>query len=299
MAGQVFIDGTYQQAEEARISVWDHGFLYGDGVFEGIRVYHRRIFRLADHLKRLYESAHAIMLPIPYPLEEMTQIMVDCCRRNEIVDGYIRAVVSRGKGDLGLDPRKCKRPTVVVIADKIQLYSEDAHQNGIKIIIASTRKNPPECVSPRIKSLNYLNNIMAKLEATQAGASEAVMLNVDGYVTECTSENIFVYKDGVLRTPTASVGILEGITRKVVLELARSLDVPTEETFLNSHDLFVAEECFVTGTGAEMLPVVEVNGRSIGTGKPGPVTRRLFAAFQEHTRTEGTPIYDAPPLTTG
>ncbi|HEY3997689.1 MAG TPA: branched-chain-amino-acid transaminase [Candidatus Xenobia bacterium] len=296
MSVQVFIDGAFYGKEEAKISVWDHGFLYGDGVFEGIRVYGGRIFRLEQHLRRMYDSARIIQLDTGYKTDEMTRIMIDCCRRNEIVDGYIRAVISRGKGDLGLNPRKCKKPTVVIIADKIQLYSPEAYEKGMKIIISATRKNAPESLNPRIKSLNYLNNILAKIEANDAGAQEAVMLNSDGYVTECTSENIFVYQHGVLRTPPAHVGILEGITRGVVLEIARDLGIPTQEALLNTHDLFVADECFVTGTGAEMLPVVEVNGRRVGTGKPGDMCRRLLAAFRDRTRMEGTPVYNVSPL---
>lgn len=293
MSVQVFIDGKYYGPDDARISVWDHGFLYGDGVFEGIRVYGGRIFRLEDHLRRFYESASTILLEVPYPFDELKEILVDACRRNELVDGYIRLVVSRGKGDLGLDPRKCKKATVVVIADKIKLYPPEAYETGMRIIISSTRKNSPEAISPRVKSLNYLNNILAKIEANQVDAAEAVMLNGAGYVTECTSENIFIVKNGVLKTPAAHVGILEGITRQVVLEIARDLGIPTEEALLNSHDLFVADECFVTGTGAEMLPVVNVSGRTVGTGKPGDMTRRLLAAFREHTRVEGTPVYAA------
>jgi branched-chain amino acid aminotransferase len=293
MAVCVFVNGEYVAPEDARISVWDHGFLYGDGVFEGIRVYGGRVFRLEEHMRRFYESAGTIMLDVPYDDAELQEIVLETCRRNKLEDGYVRLVASRGRGDLGLDPRKCKSPTVVVIADGIKLYPPECYEKGMKIIISATRKMPPEAVSPRIKSLNYLNNILAKIEANQVDAAEAVMLNGAGYVTECTSENIFIVKDGVLKTPPPYVGILGGITRQVVMELSRKMDIPTEEALLNTHDLFVADECFVTGTGAEMLPVVAVSGRPIGRGKPGAVTQRLLAAFREHTRTTGTPLYPA------
>jgi branched-chain amino acid aminotransferase len=291
MSLQVFVNGKFVDAENAMVSVWDHGFLYGDGVFEGVRAYNGRAFRLQEHVRRLYESAHSIRLDIPMAPEEMCAMVIDACRRNEIVDGYVRVCVSRGKGDLGLDPRKCSQPTIVIIADKIKLYSDKLYNNGLKLIISSVRRIPPESMDSKIKSLNYLNNILAKIEANSADADEAVMINVNGFVTECTAENIFTWRDGVLRTPGAYVGILEGVTRGVVIELAKRANIPVEETMLNAHDLFVADEVFLTGTGAELIPVIEIAGRRIGNGKPGPIYRRLLQDFQELTRREGSAIY--------
>lgn len=294
MSLQVYIDGKYYPKEEAKISVWDHGVLYGDGVFEGIRAYHGRVFRLEEHLERLYTSAASIMIHIPMSREEMTEAILDVLRKNELRDAYIRLLVTRGVGDLGLDPRKCARPTIVIIADKIKLYPPEAYEKGLSLIVASTRKNAIDSLSPRIKSMNYLNNILAKMEAINAGAAEAVMLDHNGFLTECTSENIFLIKKEVVFTPTATVGILEGITRSVVMELAGELGYEVQMAFLTMHDLYTADECFVTGTGAEILPVVKVSGRTIGAGRPGPVTRKLLAAFREVVQREGTPIYRTP-----
>lgn len=291
MSLQVYIDGKYYNAEDAKISVWDHGFLYGDGVFEGIRTYEGRIFRLDQHMDRFYDSAKSVKLDVHLTKEKMKEAVIETCRLNELMNAYIRLVVSRGKGDLGLDPRKCSKPTLVIIADKIKLYPEEMYKRGLKLIIASTRKNIPEALNSKIKSLNYLNNILAKIEATQAGADEAVMINVDGFVAECTSENIFIVKNGVIYTPPGYVGILEGITRGAVIDLARSMGIKVEIDMLNSHDLFVADECFLTGTGAEMIAAVEINGRVIGNGKPGQLTTKLLAAFRELTKVDGTPIY--------
>lgn len=291
MSVQVWIDGRFYDQEDAKISVWDHGFLYGDGVFEGIRAYNGRLFRLEQHLDRLYDSARSIMLEIPLSKKEMQDVIIETCRRNELMNAYIRLVISRGKGDLGIDPRKCSRPTVVVIADKIKLYPEEAYEKGLKMIVASVRKNIPEALNSKIKSLNYLNNVLAKIEAIQAGAWEAVMLSALGYVAECTTENIFICKRGVLHTPPCHVGALEGITRNAVMELAVRMRIETRETLLGSHDLFTADECFVTGTGAEILPVVEIEGRKIGDGSVGKVTMDLLKAFRELTRNEGIPIY--------
>jgi len=287
----VYVNGKFVDAENASISVWDHGFLYGDGVFEGVRVYEGRVFRLGEHLKRLYESAHSIRLEIPKAREELASLVVEACRRNEIHNGYVRLLVSRGRGDLGLDPRKCKAPTVVIIADIIKLYPEAVYNNGMNLIISSVRRMPPEAMDSKIKSLNYLNNILAKIEANDSQADDAIMTNVNGFVTECTAENIFVYKDGVLRTPGRYVGILEGVTRGVVIELCQREGLNVEESMIHPHDLFVADEIFLTGTGAEMIPVVRVAGRTIGGGKPGPLFKRLLEQFRELTRKEGTPIY--------
>jgi branched-chain amino acid aminotransferase len=291
MALQVWIDGQYYDKDNARISVWDHGLLYGDGIFEGIRAYRGRVFRLEEHLERLYRSARSVLIEIPMPLPEMAERVLDCVRRNHLVDAYIRLLVTRGVGDLGLDPRKCRRASVVIIADRISLYPPETYEAGLKLVVAGTRKNAVDALNPRIKSMNYLNNILAKIEAIQAGVAEAVMLDRNGFVTECTSENIFMVRDGVLFTPTPVVGILEGITRGVVMEMARSRGTRVEEAFMTTHDLFMADECFVTGTGAEILPVVEISGRTIGDGSPGPVTRELLGAYRDMTRTEGTPVY--------
>lgn len=291
MALQVWIDGQYYDKDNARLSVWDHGLLYGDGIFEGIRAYRGRVFRLEEHLERLYRSARSVLIEIPMPLPEMAERVLDCVRRNHLVDAYIRLLVTRGVGDLGLDPRKCRRASVVIIADRISLYPPETYEAGLKLVVAGTRKNAVDALNPRIKSMNYLNNILAKIEAIQAGVAEAVMLDRNGFVTECTSENIFMVRDGVLFTPTPVVGILEGITRGVVMEMARSRGTRVEEAFMTTHDLFMADECFVTGTGAEILPVVEISGRTIGDGRPGPVTRELLGAYRDMTRTEGTPVY--------
>ncbi|MBI2252337.1 MAG: branched-chain-amino-acid transaminase [Armatimonadetes bacterium] len=293
---QVYIDGKYYPQEEAKISVWDHGYLYGDGIFEGIRAYNGRIFRLDQHIDRLYDSAKSILLKIPLAKAEMIEAVLETCRKNNISDGYVRLVISRGIGDLGLDPRKCLKSTIVIIADKINLYSEEKYQNGLKVIIAATRKNFPEALNPRIKSLNYLNNILAKIEGIQAGAEEVVLINTNGFVTECSAENIFIYKKGILSTPRGSVGILEGITRDTVLEIAQNLGIKVEESLLTSHDLFVAEEFFLTGTAAEIIPVVEINGRIIGEGKPGKLTLRLLEEFRKITKIEGSPIYQKEAL---
>lgn len=292
MAGQVFVNGRFVDAEHATISVWDHGFLYGDGVFEGIRAYNGRVFRLREHVARLYDSAHSIRLEIPMQQDAMEQRIVEACRLNNITDGYVRVVVSRGKGDLGLDPRKCSNPSIVIIADKIKLYPETTYENGLRIIVSSVRRTPPEALDGKIKSLNYLNNILAKIEANISNADEAVMINVHGFVTECTAENIFVIKDGVIRTPGGYVGILEGVTRAVVIDLARKHGYRVEETLMSPHDLYVADEIFLTGTGAELIPVVWVAGREIGNGKPGPVFKSLRTHFREVTRSEGVPIFE-------
>ncbi|MBI3926934.1 MAG: branched-chain-amino-acid transaminase [Armatimonadetes bacterium] len=291
MSIQIYIDGKHYPKEEARVSVYDHGLLYGDGVFEGIRAYKGRVFRLEEHLERLYMSARSVLIEIPMSPTEMKEAILDTLRKNELRDAYIRLVVTRGVGDLGLDPRKCKKPSIIIITDEIKLYPRETYESGMKIMVAATRKNSPDTLSPRIKSLNYLNNILAKIEAINAGYAEAVMLDRSGYLTECTSENIFLVKHNKLFTPTSVVGILEGITRSTVMELAEKLGYEVNMAFLTVHDLYVADEVFVTGTGAELLPVVEVGGRVVGQGRPGPVTRRLLKAFHEVTANEGTPIY--------
>jgi len=291
MSIQIFINGQFVPKEEAKISVFDHGYLYGDGVFEGIRAYNGRVFKLTEHLDRLYESAKSIWLTIPLSWKEMEEAVLESCRRNNIRDGYIRLVVSRGDGDLGLDPRKCPRPNVVIIADKIQLYPEALYETGMKVISVPTRRNLSEAVNPRVKSLNYLNSILAKIEGILHGYEEVILLNSEGYVTEGSGDNIFIVRRGVLITPPNYLGILEGITRNAVMELAREMGIRVEERVFGRHDIYVAEECFLTGTGAELVPVVEADGRTIGTGKPGEIYRKILVAFRELTQREGTPIY--------
>jgi branched-chain amino acid aminotransferase len=277
---KIYIDGTYYDRGEARISVFDHGLLYGDGVFEGIRIYGGKVFRLTEHIARLYESASAILLEMPMTQGEMETVVTDAVRVNEKKNGYIRLIVTRGEGLLGIDPETCKKPTVIIIVSDIQLYPEEYYQKGIGIITASTRRVPPECLDPRIKSLNYLNNILAKLEARQAGCFEAVMLNTGGFVAECTADNIFIVKDGTLLTPAAHQGALKGITRDVVIEAAMSLGIAVIEGTLAPYDLYNADECFLTGTGAELIPVVKIDGRVIGNGRPGAVTAVITAFFR-------------------
>ncbi len=287
MGKKVFISGALVDQAEAKISVFDHGLLYGDGVFEGIRVYSGRVFLLKEHVERLYESAKAIRLSIPMTPDEMIRAVEQTVAANEIQDGYVRLVVTRGAGTLGLDIRKTSNPQVIIIADTITLYPPEFYENGLHLVTASTIRNHPAALSPRIKSLNYLNNILAKIEGTDAGAIEALMLNHKGEVAECTGDNIFVVKDGVIRTPPPDAGILVGITRNVVIRLAREAGYPVEETTLQRHDIFVADECFLTGTAAEVIPVVSLDGRTIGDGKPGPVTRELRQRFQQLTRDGG------------
>ncbi len=284
MSVKVYINGKLLPKEEATVSVYDHGLLYGDGVFEGIRVYSRKVFLLAEHVDRLYESALAIRLTIPMTKAEMTKAVNDTVAANGIVDGYVRLVVTRGAGSLGLDIRRTSDPQVIVIADTITLYPAEMYENGLNLVTAATIRNHPAALSPRIKSLNYLNNILAKIEGTDQGCVEALMLNHKGDVAECTGDNIFIVKDRVLKTPSTDSGILKGITRDVVLKLAREAGYAVEEVTLQRHDIFVADECFLTGSAAELIPVVQLDGRPIGTGKPGPVTGDLLKRFQEFTR---------------
>ena len=291
MSIQVYVNGQYFPKEEAKISVFDHGFLYGDGIFEGIRAYGGRVFRLKEHIDRLYDGVRGIMLDIPLTKEEMTEVVLETLRKNKLQDAYIRLVVSRGTGDLGLDPRKCQKPTVICITDKIVLYPEKLYNEGMEIITAATRRNRPEGVNPQMKSLNYLNNIMAKLEANLAGVPEAMLLNTEDYVAECTGDNIFIVKDGVLITPPPFVGILVGITRNAIMELAEKIGVKVEEKVFTRYEVFTADECFLSGTAAEAIPVVKVDGRTIADGKPGPVTKKITEAFKELIKTEGTEIY--------
>lgn len=288
----VYMDGKFVEKEEAKVSVFDHGFLYGDGIFEGIRAYNGRVFRLEEHIDRLYDSARAIWLPISMPKKEMMEVVAESCRRNKLRDAYIRLVVSRGVGDLGLDPRKCHgNASVICIADKIALYPEEFYEKGLTVITAATRRNYGEVLAPQIKSCNYLPNIMAKIEAVNADAQEAVCMSREGFVAECTGDNIFIVKNGVLKTPHPAVGILIGVTRKMAMELACKQGYCVEETFMNRFDLYTADEIFLTGTAAEVVPVVRIDGRDVGEGKPGPVTKSIRGAFVKAVREEGYPIY--------
>ena len=288
----IYLNGEYVPEEQAKVSVFDHGLLYGDGVFEGIRAYHGRVFKLQDHLIRLYESAKTLGLTIPLTLEEVKEVVLETLRRNDLRDGYIRLVVTRGKGDLGLDPRKCSTATVFCIAATITLYADELYHNGLGVITVSTRRNTADTVNPRVKSLNYLNNIFAKMEANLAGVPEAIMLNNDGFISEATGDNIFIVKNGVLYTPPVYMGALEGVTRNVTMDLARTAGIPVEEKVITLHDLYNADESFLTGTAAEIIPTVNVDGRVIGSGKPGEITWRLIKAFRELTKTDGPLIFD-------
>lgn len=287
---KIYINGKFYDKEDAKISVFDHGLLYGDGVFEGIRSYNRLVFKLKEHIQRLYESAHTIMLKIPLSKEGIIKAVISTLKINNLKDAYIRLVVTRGEGDLGLDPRKCEgKATVIIITDKIALYpdQERLYKQGLKIITVPTIRNLPEALNPQIKSLNYLNNILAKIEATNAGCEEAIMLDNLGYIAECTGDNIFIVKYGELYTPPQCMGTLRGITRDTVLDLAREDKIPVHEHVLTRHELFISDECFLTGTAAEIIPVVNVDGRTIGEGKPGKVTLKLMREFKQLTKKEG------------
>jgi len=288
---KIFIDGTFRDESEAKISVFDHGLLYGDGVFEGIRAYHGRVFKLKEHIDRLFFSAKAILLELPMSHEALVQATLESCRINGLTDGYIRLVVTRGVGTLGLNPNRCKNPSVIIIADKIQVYPKELYDKGMDIVTVPTVRNLHSAVNPAIKSLNYLNNILAKIEANNAGVEEAVMLNSEGYVAEGTADNIFVVRKGALYTPPLSAGALYGITRQTVIELAEAAGWKVSEPNLTRYDLFNADECFLTGTGAELIPVVKIDGRVIGTGQPGPITRQLVENYHALTKTVGEPIY--------
>ena len=284
MSLQIYLNGELVPKEKATISVFDHGLLYGDGVFEGIRVYSKRPFYLKVHIERLYESAKAIRLEIPISFKEMVSAVEQTVAANGIEDGYVRLVITRGSGSLGLDINRTSNPQVIVIADTISLYPKKHYTQGLDLVTASTIRNHPQALSPRIKSLNYLNNILAKIEATDIGMIEALMLNHKGEVAECTGDNIFIVKNGVLQTPPTDAGILDGVTRNAVLELACEAGIPTEERTLTRHDIYVADECFLTGTAAEVIPVVTLDGRVIGDGKPGTITADLLERFQVLTR---------------
>ena len=284
MGLKVYVDGKLYPKENAKISVFDHGLLYGDGVFEGIRSYNGRVFRLKEHMDRLYNSAKAIWLRIPMSKEGMAKAIESTLKANKLRDSYIRVVVTRGAGTLGLDPNKCPKPSVIIITDTISLYPREFYEKGLAVVTVATLRNHNAALCPRIKSLNYLNNILAKIEGLQAGVVEAIMLNTEGCVAECTGDNIFIVRGGALSTPPVTAGILEGITRNCVIEIARGLDIPVREENMTRYDLFVADECFLTGTAAEVIPVVKIDSRPIGAGKPGPMTLRLLQEFHKLTR---------------
>lgn len=287
----IWMNGELVDRDEATVSIFDHGLLYGDGVFEGIRAYDGTIFKLEEHVDRLYKSARVINLEIPYDPDETVQAVVDTVRANGLRDSYVRLVVTRGEGDLGLDPESCSTPTMFIIAADIELYPEEVYEEGLELVTVPTRRNAPEAINPRVKSLNYLNNIMAKMEAGLAGYQEGIMLDDQGYVVECTGDNIFhLDGDGSIRTPPPHMGVLEGITRATLMELARDEGFEVREEPVNRYDLYVAEECFVTGTAAEVLPVVRVDGRPINGGTPGPAARTLIGRFREYVRGHGTVI---------
>ena len=287
---KIFIDGKYYSERDAKISVFDHGLLYGDGVFEGIRAYHGRVFKLKEHIDRLFYSARAILLDIPMSPEEISRAVVETCRANKLRDAYVRLVVTRGVGTLGLNPKTCSRPSVIIIAGKIQLYPQELYAHGLDIVTVPTTRNLHSALNPAIKSLNYLNNILAKIEANNAGVEEAVMLNAEGFVAECTGDNLFIVKSGELFTPPLSAGALYGITRQTVIELAQVAGIKVSEPNLTRYDLFNADECFLTGTGAEIMPVIKIDGRVIGAGKPGHLTLKFVEDYHALTKTSGTPI---------
>lgn len=289
---KIYLNGNLVKKEEAKVSVFDHGLLYGDGIFEGIRAYNGRVFRFKEHLDRLWDSANAINLTIPISKKEMEKATIKTLLANKLSDAYIRMVVTRGVGDLGLDPQKCtEQPSVIIITNNISLYPKELYENGMEVITASTRRVNADALSPNIKSLNYLNNIMAKMEATRAGVLEAIMLNAQGYVVECTGDNIFLVKNGKLITPPASAGALPGITRSTVMELAKNkLKMPVSEALFTTYDVYTADECFLTGTAAEVIPVVCADSRKIADGKPGKYTVKLIKEFKNLTRLTGVPI---------
>ncbi len=290
--GLIYLNGKFVDEKDAKISVFDHGLLYGDGVFEGLRSYNGKIFKLDEHINRLYKSAKAIFLEIPMKFEELKKTIIETVRKNNLKDSYIRVVVTRGVGDLGLDPRKCKKPTIFIVASKIQLYPESFHEMGIDVITVATRRNLNETVNPSIKSLNYLNNILAKIEANNAGATEGLILNQFGYVSECTGENVFIVKENDLITPPISAGVLEGVTRKVVMNIGENIGLKIKEENITRYDIYTSDECFLTGTAAEIVPVVSVDKRIIGDGKPGKITLKIREEFRLLTEIEGTPIYE-------
>jgi branched-chain amino acid aminotransferase len=287
----IYIDGEFYSEANAKISVFDHGLLYGDGVFEGIRFYNGRVFRLEEHIERLWDSARSICLEVPVSMHDMTEALLETIRQNDLRDGYIRLIVTRGVGNLGLNPTQCKRPSIIIITATIALYPAEMYRKGLTVVTCATRRTNPAALNPAVKSLNYLNNVMARIEANLAGADEALMLNDQGTVAECTADNVFIIKHGQIFTPPITAGALRGITRAVAFEIAAELGVKITETNITRHDVFIADECFLTGTAAEVIPVIKADGRVIGSGKPGPISTRMIARFREITRATGTPIY--------
>jgi branched-chain amino acid aminotransferase len=287
----IYLDGQLVPESAAKISVFDHGLLYGDGVFEGIRFYNGRVFRLEEHTRRIFDSAKSILLTIPMSPEEFIRATVETVKANGLRDGYIRAVVTRGTGPMGLSPYKCPKASIFIIAASIQLYPESAYQNGLTMATVATRRPRHDILPPLVKSLNYLNNVMAKVEAMQAGAEEGLMLNDQGLVAECTGDNIFIIRDGIVSTPPLTAGALDGITRKVAMEICEELNIPIRERDLTRHEVYTADECFLTGTAAEVIAAVKLDQRIIGDGKPGAITQRIIARFRELTQSTGTPIY--------
>ncbi|HVU15943.1 MAG TPA: branched-chain-amino-acid transaminase [Candidatus Didemnitutus sp.] len=287
---QIYLDGQFVDEKQAKVSVFDHGLLYGDGIFEGIRLYDGNVFRLAEHLERLEYSAKALLLTIPLSRQELVEATCETCRRNNLRNGYIRLVVTRGPGDLGLSPWSCPKPTLFIIASTIQLYPKEYYDNGLAIVTVPTRRIGPAALPPTIKSLNYVNNILGKIEAKQANALEAIMLNEQGFVAECTADNIFTVHKGVIHTPAASQGALKGITRDTIFDIARDLKVPIVDTNMTRYDIWCADECFLTGSGAEVVPVISLDGRQVGNGKPGPITQRILADFRQRVTREGVRI---------
>ena len=287
---KIYLDGKFVDEADAAMSVFDHGIINGDGVFEGIRLYGGNIFRLEEHLERLEYSAKAILLSMPLSRKELSEVTCETCRQNKLTDAYIRLVITRGVGDLGLAPWLCAKPSLFVIASKIALYPKEHYENGLSIVTVPTRRINPAALPPTIKSLNYLNNILGKIEARQFGALEAIMLNDQGYIAECTADNVFIVHKGEIITPAASQGALKGITRSTIFDIAKELNVPIREADMTRYDVWVADECFLTGSGAEVIPVVKLDGREIGTGKPGPITQQVLASFRRRVLVEGTKI---------
>ena len=292
MSNIIYIDGQFYSKEDAKISVYDHGLLYGDGIFEGIRVYNGRIFKMEEHMDRLFDSAKSIMLEIGMTKQELIDAHVETIRRNGLRDIYVRTIVTRGVGNLGIDPRKCPKASVIIIADRIALYPPEFYEKGLEVITVATRRTSVDSLTARVKSLNYLNNVMGKLDVARAGAFEGIMLNSEGYVTEATADNVFVIKNGIIYTPPRYLGILEGITRNTVIEIAPSLGYTVKEDVLTRHDLFIADEIFLTGSGAEIIPVIDCDGRKIGDGKPGKITWDFIHAYRKLVNSTGYPVFE-------
>ncbi|EOS58619.1 branched-chain-amino-acid transaminase [Paenibacillus barengoltzii] len=288
----IYLDGQFVTKDQAKVSVYDHGFLYGDGIFEGIRIYNGNIFKCKEHLDRLYDSAKSIMLDIPLTYQEMEDALVETLRRNDLRNGYIRLVVSRGAGNLGLDPNRCPKASVIIIVEQLAIYSEEAYKTGLKTVSVSTRRNIPDALNPKIKSLNYLNNILVKIQSNLSGAGEAIMLNAQGYVTEGSGDNIFIVKNGVITTPPCYLGALDGITRQAIIEICRKKGYNIQEQPFTLHDVYVADEVFLTGTAAEVIAVREVDGRIIGEGHAGPITLKLLEEFRAIVDKDGLKVWE-------